>query len=412
MEKEKFLKRIFQEYYKKQFKNLDITSKVDQREFGFLFWDNQSFQRHKSFKNFKELRQILLKNGPKHAYCSAAYYEIPEALKMNQKSWIGCDFIADIDADHLPSKCKWEHDSFKCKNCGFSGKGPPPTICNCGSSAFDQKTWVCDTCLELAKRETLKIFEEFLIPDLNVDPNEIKIKFSGHRGYHLQIQSKEFLDLGQDARRELVDYLIGNGIDFKVLGLYEGRKKMVFGPNLNEKGWRGRITNYVFKFIEQLTYDNMKLFKTLSTPLKKKIIENKPLILENLTKIPSNWNIVPGISLQHWEEILNLAIKKYSSKLDIPVSIDIHRLIRIDNSLHGKTGLKADPISIKKLNDYDPLKNAIVFEGEIELIMKNCPEFRLGDTLYGPYSEGKKEELSLAAGIYVLCKNMATLPKK
>ncbi|NVM02818.1 MAG: hypothetical protein HWN67_10805 [Candidatus Helarchaeota archaeon] len=411
MEKEKFLKRMFQEYYKNQFKKLDMSLKIDQREFGFLLWDNLSFQRHKSFKNFKELTQNLLKSGPKHVYFSGAYYEIPEALKMNQKFWIGCDFIADIDADHLPSKCKWEHDSFKCKNCGFSAKGPPPKTCKCGNTTFDQNTWVCDTCLELAKNETLKIFENFLIPDLNVDPNDIKIKFSGHRGYHIKIQSKEFLNLSQDARRELVDYLTGIGIDFKVLGLYEGRKKIVYGPNLDEKGWRGRITNYAFKFIEQLTYENMKLFKTLSTPLKKKIIEKKPSILENLTKIPSNWNIVPGISLSHWQEILNLAIKKYSPKLDIPVSIDVHRLIRLDNSLHGKTGLKADPIPIKKFKDYDPLKDAIVFKGKIELIMKKCPEFRFGDTLYGPYSEGKKEALSLAAGIYALCKNMASLPK-
>jgi DNA primase small subunit len=255
----------------------------------------------------------------------------------------------------------------------------------------------------------MKIFEEFLIPDLNVDPNEIKIKFSGHRGYHIKIQSEEFLHLGQDARRELVDYLTGNGINFKVLGLYEGRKKIVFGPNLSDKGWRGRITNYAFKFIEQLTYENMKLFKTLSTPLKKKIIEKKPLILENLTKVPSNWNIIPGISLKHWQELLNLAIKKYSPKLDIPVSIDVHRLIRLDNSLHGKTGLKADPIPIEKFRDYDPLKDAIVFKGEIELIMRKCPEFRFGDTLYGPYSDGEKEELSLAAGIYALCKNVASL---
>ncbi len=410
MEKEKFLKRMFQEYYKNQFKKLDLNLKIDQREFGFLFWDNPTFQRHKSFKDFKELTQKLLNNGPKHVYFSAAYYEIPEALKMNQKYWVGCDFIADIDADHLPSKCKWEHDSFNCKKCGFSGKGPPPKTCKCGNTTFNQNTWVCDTCLELAKNETLKIFEEFLIPDLNINPNEIKIKFSGHRGYHIRIQSEEFLNLGQDARRELVDYLTGNGIDFKVLGLYEGRKKIVFGPNLNDKGWRGRITNYAFKFIEQLNYENMKLFKTLSTPLKKKIIEKKPLILENLTKVPSNWNIVPGISLDHWQELLNLAIKKYSPKLDIPVSIDVHRLIRLDNSLHGKTGLKAEPIPIEKFRAYDPLKDAIVFKGEIELIMRKCPEFRFGDTLYGPYSEGEKEELSLAAGIYALCKSVASLP--
>lgn len=413
MEKEKFLKRMFQEYYKNQFKDLEIPSKVEQREFGFVFWDSESFQRHKNFKNHPDLRKLLSNNGPRHAYYSSAYYEIPDAPKMNEKYWIACDFIADIDADHLLSKCQWEHDSFECKNCGFSGKGPPPKICKCGNTTFKETNWVCDTCLGLAKEETLKIIEDFLISDLSTDPNEIKVKFSGHRGYHIQIQSQEFLNLDQEARRELVDYFIGNGIDSIVHGLYEKEysktKKIVLGPNINEKGWRGRIIRYVIKFLENLTDDNLSLYKSLSNPLKKKIIENKALILKSLKEIPSNWNIIPGISLEHWQEILNLAIKKYGAKLDIPVSIDVHRLIRLDYSLHGKTGLKAEPIPLKDFYDYDPLKEAVAFKGEIELIMKKSQEFRIGDTLYGPYNEEKKETLSLAAGIYALCKNIAKL---
>ncbi|MHA1377274.1 MAG: DNA primase small subunit domain-containing protein [Candidatus Helarchaeota archaeon] len=411
MEKSKFLKRMFQEYYKNRFKDLDFPAKLEEREVGFLFWDNPSFQRHKSFNNFYELRQNLLKNGPKHAYFSAAYYEIPEAPKMYQKYWTGCDLIFDFDADHIPSKCQWEHDTFTCKNCGFSGKGPPPKTCKCGSKNFEQRAWICDTCLELAKNETIKIIEDFLIPDFSIDKNEIRIKFSGHRGYHIQISSQEFMELDQDARREIIDYIIGNGIDYKVHGLYEGDKKIVFGPNLNEKGWRRRIINYVFKFIEHLNYENYKLYKSLTIPLKKKLIENKQTILENLTNIPSNWNIIPGIHLKHWQAIVNVAIQKYGPKLDIPVTIDIHRLIRMDYSLHGKTGFMAMPIKISDIDKFDPLKDAVVFQGEIELVMKECPEFRVGDTLYGPYSEGTKEELSMAAGIFALCKNVAELDK-
>ncbi|MHA1382389.1 MAG: DNA primase small subunit domain-containing protein [Candidatus Helarchaeota archaeon] len=412
MENSKFLKRMFQQYYKERFKDLNFTAKLEQREFGFIFWDNSSFQRHKNFNDFLDLRQSLVKNGPKHAYYSAAYYEIPEASKMYKKFWIGCDLIIDIDADHLPSKCQWEHDTFTCKNCGFSGKGPPPNVCKCGNTSFEQRNWVCDTCLDLAKNETIKIIEEFLIPDFGIKKDEIKIKFSGHRGYHVQIYSPEFLELEQDARREIVDYLTGNGIDYKVHGLYEGAKKIVFGPNLNEKGWRSRIANYVFKFIEQLNNDNIKLYKTLTTPLRKKIIENKQKILENLTNVPANWNIVPGITLKHWTAITDIAIQKFSPKLDIPVSIDVHRLIRLDYSLHGKTGFMARPISLNRISDFDPLKDAIVFNGEVELIMKDCPEFRVGDTLYGPYSDGTKEVLSMAAGIYALCKNVASITKK
>ena len=415
MEKEKFLKRIFREYYQNRFKNLDFPPNIKQREFGFLYWEKDSFQRHRNFENFRNLRQELSKNGPKHAYYSAAYYEIPEAPKMNKKYWIGCDFIADIDADHLLSKCQWEHDSFRCKKCGFSGKGPPPKTCKCGNTTFDQRKWVCETCLELAKNETMKIIEEFLILDFNIDPNEIKVKFSGHRGYHIQIKSQEFLNMNQEARREFVDYLIGNGINFKIQGLYEVEytktKKIVYGPNINEKGWRERITRYVIKFLENLTYDNLKIYKTLSNPLKKKIVGNKSIILENLQKIPSNWNIIPGIYLEHWKEIISLAIQKYGAKLDIPVSIDVHRLIRLDYSLHGRTGFRAEPIPLNKLNIFDPLKDAIAFKGEIELNMRKSPEFRVGDTLYGPYTKEEKEELSLAAGIYALCKNIATLPK-
>jgi len=50
--------------------------------------------------------------------------------------------------------------------CGAASKGFPPESCpKCGMKKIDTVTWVCDRCLDIAKKEIYKLLDDFLIPD-------------------------------------------------------------------------------------------------------------------------------------------------------------------------------------------------------------------------------------------------------
>ena len=49
---------------------------------------------------------------------------------------------------------------------------------------------------------------------------------------------------------------------------------------------------------------------------------------------------------------------------DEPVTADVRRLIRCPGSLHGGSGLRVTPLSIRDLEDFDPLQDAVVFGDE------------------------------------------------
>src|SRR2546428_807020 len=78
--------------------------------------------RHRSFKDPLSLLAAVRDLVPSHVYFSTAYYREPTA-PMEEKGWIGADLVFDIDADHLNTPCKPDHDNWKCKSCGTTGNG-------------------------------------------------------------------------------------------------------------------------------------------------------------------------------------------------------------------------------------------------------------------------------------------------
>ena len=100
-------------------------------------------------------------------------------------------------------------------------------------------------------------------------------------------------------------------------------------------------------------------------------------------------------------------IDKQSVKIDTVVTTDIHRLIRMGDTLHGKTGLKKVEVPVAGIESFDPLKGAIAFkEGTVAVYVIEAPQFRLGEETYGPY-KGEKVELPTAAAMLLLCKGTA-----
>ena len=61
------------------------------------------------------------------------------------------------------------------------------------------------------------------------------------------------------------------------------------------------------------------------------------------------------------KKLVRLALKEAAIYPDEPVTGDLHRLIRLPGSLHGGSGLRVTILDSKKLETFDPMKDAVVF---------------------------------------------------
>jgi DNA primase small subunit len=403
-----FIERKFAEYYADPLEPVSPPSSFTQREFGFIPFTEKIMIRHKSFTTPKEFMAFITSITPAHAYYSAAYYEDPEA-PMAKKGWLGSDLIFDIDSDHIPTPCKGKHDYWICEDCQTGNTQPSQGNCShCGSRKIRMEFWLCDTCLELAKAETLKLLD-FLIADFGFQQRKITTCFSGHRGYHVHVAEDEAKPLDQAARKEIADYLLGTGLNIELHGLKRTHGTSTWqsmGPTLSDSGWRGRIAKGVYDLLLSTTPQQLEALEGLTKVAARRVINNRDRILAGGGK-PAPWGVVRGVGPKTWEKLAINGVKKQSSMIDPVVTMDIHRLIRIPYSLHGKTGLKAVLLPVNSLEKFDPLQEAIAFpEGRLDVYVTEAPAFRLGNEVFGPYRR-ERLELPMAAGIYLLCKRAA-----
>jgi DNA primase small subunit len=353
---EDYIKKKFSEYYRLFSWRINEPKEIVKREFGFLLFKEKIMVRHKSFLNINNLRDFIKTIIPSDVYYSSAYYLKPEE-EMKNKEWLGADLIFDIDADHIDTLCKKEHDKWICKNCGYTSKGSPPENClKCGENKIQAETWICQKCLEKAKEETLKLID-FLMKDFGFKKEDIKAYFTGHRGYHIHVDSKEALQLISDERKEIVDYVMGIGVDLNNLLNF---------INEQTSGWTKRIASAIKT-------------NSLKSLTKKKIMRE-----------------------------LQSIIKDKAVKIDAVVTMDIHRLIRLPETLNGKTGLRAVKVDLNHLEKFNPLIEAIALnEGEEKIYIKEVPKFFLGEE-FGPY-KNEKATLPTAAALLLICKGKAEL---
>jgi DNA primase small subunit len=395
-----FIQEKFAEYYKQNSNSVESPSSIEKREFAFLLLKEKMMLRHKGFKSVDDLRNMLRNVVPSHVYYSTAYYEKPEE-EMDSKGWLGADLFFDIDADHIPTPCNKQHDTWSCLNCGRTERGKPPETCpSCGSQKIDDRSWPCEVCLESAKEETMKLVD-LLTRDFGLSSKEMNAAFSGHRGYHLHVENQVIQRLDQPARREIVDYIVGIGLEPAFHGVEMDR-----GPNLEDAGWRGRIARGTYSYLLNATakqLDEIGLKKSVVNSL----ISQKERILDSW-KSGGPWR-TKNIGSESWKTIVQKAVENQSAKIDTVVTTDIHRLIRLTNTLHGKTGLKKVHVPVSLIERFDPLKSALAFKGgSVKLVISGAPEFRLGDERYGPYENGEAE-LPTAAALFLLCKGAAQL---
>lgn len=404
------LKRKFSEYYKENTSIIKPPKLLNKREFGFVLFDEKIVIRHQGFEEIGGLLEFIKTTTPSDVYYSAAYYRDPKE-EMSKKGWLGADLVFDIDADHIQTPCKTEHDIWICEHCGNVGKGPIPKTCPyCGAEKLKEKTWLCDKCLEAAKTETMKLIE-FLTDDLGFITDDIDVYFSGHRGYHVHITNEAVRTMNQLARKEITDYVRGTGFLVELQGLKEvklGGISEVIGPDLYDPGWRGRAARGVYDIVINAEKQDLEKIEGLKRDTIELLITNRE-VLSNIWKENSPWKALKGVGIKTWEKIVKHAAYKQAAKIDTVVTTDIHRLMRMPNTLHGKTGLKMTKIKTDDLEKFDPLTESIAFQkGILPIFVSNAYEFRLGDKIYGPYKD-EKVDLPTAAAIFLLCKGVARL---
>jgi DNA primase small subunit len=398
-----------------------------------------NWTRHGGYKSKDDLLRNLTKIAPHSVYHSAAFYGFPTAISMSEKEWNGAELVFDIDADHLELKCANDHDAWQCKNpdCKKTGTGKPPEICpicgdvwycnnpdcnkqgmgklptvcpDCNSKTsrklfgFHTRKWICEQCLDIAKKHTIKLYDRFLVDDLGFDPDKIQLNYSGHRGYHIRVHDPNVYKLDSEARMEIVQYVMGSGFRGDKVIIAQGSNNIV--PSRDIPGWSGKLADAMVEFIQNIdTYPGREKWVSILKSKKGTAIE----MLQRPRPILSGK--VKGVGIKSWQEIAERAVELFGSEIDRPVTHDIHRVIRLIGSINGKTGFTVAELTRDSLDTFNPFNDAVVFnEGTMKVRFHKglTPAFIINDEKYGPFKE-ESVELPTAAAVFVLGKEVALL---
>lgn len=324
-----FLRQRFSAYYNGEVQGAGavyIPEALTEREWGFIFFSSGSktagMRRHLSFSSPEDVHTYLKTMIPAHVYYSTAYYARPGAGQMSDKGWLGADLIFDLDADHIV-------------------RGP------------------YDVMLARVKEELFKLID-MLTSELGFFERDLRINFSGGRGYHIHIPTLAVRSWDSTERRELVNYVSGTGLS---------AESMLAGPARN-KGWQKRYRAALLAELDRIAalesdaqaeyltgfkgisdkfatgfLKNLDATRTTAATIPEKLLENK--VIRAITN-PEN--------KPFQDQILAMA-----AQADEPVTTDIKRLIRHPGSLHGGSGMRVTPLEVDRLDAFDPLLDAVVF---------------------------------------------------
>ncbi|MBN2156303.1 MAG: hypothetical protein JW776_09680 [Candidatus Lokiarchaeota archaeon] len=412
------LRKKFTLKYAELVKYFPKIPEIASREFAFLFWDRNYMIRHRGFTNPQHLLSELKNINPKHVYHSAALYKDPANKIMSEKGWMGCDFVVDIDADHMELSCQENHDYYICMKCDYVHR-EKVTKCQKCEGPIRKQIWLCDKCLEASKYEVIKLVDDFL-PDFGFTKNDIDLNFSGHRGYHVHLRDKFIRTLSSEERRQMVDYITGTNFDPTDYLIYKSSNGYFIGTTIDDAGWKGRIARNFLKILT--THDSIDSFNkeyskyNLDTKIKQILLnpDNRNQLIHQLTIKNQYWTI-KELAKGSWKKIKEFLIQVSMCDIDVPVSIDTHRLIRVQGSIHGKTGFLVKPLNYYDMVNFEPFSDPIIFSTEKEACMKLeintpiCPEIRIKDIIYGPYKKHEQIEVPEAVAIFLTCKGVADL---
>jgi len=343
------------------------------REFAAQLWGSRSYIRHMSFANKGEVQRFLVSKAPKHFYYSSARYDQPGVDDMDAKGWRSSDIVFDIDADHLP--------------------GCEESLVRTESIFGDEASFIEERCIVEAARHTVSLYD-ILVEELGFRKDSLQVEFSGHRGFHVTVylrDTDEEARLGQDYRRELVNYVQAVGLQEEVLEPWRalGRRRRSIQPVpplVTMAGYRGRLARTALRLARGSPL--ARVFT--STP-----VEAARLYAENREKV---------------DKLLETARRYASPVVDAQVTVDTRRLIRAPLSLNGKTMLPVKPLAISSLDEFRVSEDLSPFSrlGELRveiLVTSPSPVEVLGHRLR--LRRGERPRLAYPVALYLVAKGAA-----
>ena len=366
-----FLVETFKQYYFDHFDLIHVPDRSSEREFGYKKF-NSGMIRHISLKDDKDLRLMLMTNVPSDVFCSNAYYSFPN-LSMGEKDWKEADLIFDIDAKDLNMSCRKEHTCIKCLSCNEVSF--MQDICpKCKSNKLELVSLPCENCVSGLKKEILNLIK-ILTTDLQIQRENILVSFSGNDGFHLYVTNSAYNTLGSKERSDLSDYIMFRRAIPEAFGFKKANPSRSLFPELVEPGWRGRVATSLFG--------------------------SKSNRSKGVTKIISDGYYA------YRQRLEEMGKNSIGIRIDPNVTVDIHRIFRLEGSLNSKSGLTK--LACENIINFSPYTDACLIDDKSVEVLAKCPTaFRLKNKKFGPYAS---ETVSIPkfAAVYMICKGIANL---
>lgn len=329
-----YLRGRFGDHYRNR--AIDPPPEANEREWGYVPWTDgpgETYSRHNAMIDLGALEDFLARERPKHVYYSAGRYDDPGTTTMSEKGWRSSDLIFDLDADHLPA-----------------------------TTPEDSYAEMLSAC-----KDALMRLLDFLETDFGF--KQLQIVFSGSRGYHVHVRDETIQHLDSDARREIVDYVRGIGLEFDelldeetVAGL--GRKTPAENRYLpTEGGWGRRIHQRLLDVLgevrdmsEERALERLQEYEGIGEGRAQAAYN---LTQERFVEIERGNLSAHAVFAQLARQFATDVVAAENAPIDEPVSTDTNRLIRLPGSLHGGSGLAVRRIARDELAAFDPLVDAV-----------------------------------------------------
>ena len=339
----------------------------------FIHWGDKPVDRHRAFSSDLSLMTYLQQRGPHSCFHSTAYYRRPDERKMVDKDWQGADLIFDLDGDHLP---------------GVSDNDFPAMI-------------------ELIQEQAWSLWNDFLEPEFDMKKEYAQFTFSGHRGFHIHVRDPTLMGLDSNARREIVNYIRGEGLDVNAVLTGE------------DSGWHRRIEVGMESVLAKLgdiaegngqSKAHLDEFHSILNDKRGTMAMKRASVSRNriksLADACQNDERIMRLKEDHnlavfgkettafWDLVKgdNSVVLGTAGETDENVTVDVKRVIRFLGSLHGKCGLRVTEVPFNRLDPessdpFDPLSEAIALTGgntaKVELIKEDVRARILEETIEG-----------------------------
>jgi DNA primase small subunit len=387
---EKFLIKNFSDYYKKNI--VDSVIEIEKREFGYGVFKRKIANRNIAFSNQEQMNNFLREKTLLFFSYSNSYYNYPSKTPMQNKEWLKSDIIYEFDADEIKNSCQKINGQWECEKKFGEESLVKEVIDN-----KEKKQWFLEDSLKQTKKHVFRLID-LLEEDFGFDKKNICINFSGKAGYHVHLRNKEIQSLNKKARIELVDYITCYNVDYVNLG-YDLERQLICG----KKGMLvNRINNCLKNFFEKDSSEISLITKIQKTRINQ-LLKQKKEIINNIEN-GFLYDVGARTNKDFWKNVLDFVIQTIMVPIDRQTSIDLHKIIRVPNTLHGETGFIAKEISLKELEEFNPFNDAIVFDSTpTKVFVKETPKFFLKEQEFGPYQQ-ETIEVPLYCAIFLIGK--------